>query len=876
MFFRRSLHRIAFVMSSLLLALAAPADAAWQANNDDSLLFDVRLADLRLGDGVRGYQTPNGICINLPDIILALDVVLQVDASQQTLKGWAFDERNSIAIDRPRRTSRVGSRIAPLPTDAVRDTPNGWCVLTAELGRWLGVELIADTSNALLIVRSDNRLPVQSAAERNARREARTDTAPAPALAKVDLPYRPWRTPSFDITTSLSASRSAAGPIRSNRMYEIFSAGEVAWLSSEARLASDRSGTPDSLRMRFYRTDPDARLLGPLRATNLAFGDVDSHATSLVSSSVAGRGFKLGNRPTNLPDRFDTTTFRGDLPTGWDAEIYHNGELLSIACIRKDGRYEFLDVPLHFGANDFEIIRYGPQGQVRRESHRLMVGAQSVAPGKIQWWAGATRDQQDLISWRPRDVIGNTWRVASGGELGIDKRTSIGLSSQSIAIAGTRTTFVELLARRSLGTALAEVSGATDLNGGKILRAEILGRILNTNFALETLQNRDFRSERIDPTLRARQSLAINRTMKIASHILPIHFDLSAIDRIHARNLAANARIGLNTRHIAASIEVGWRRQRTPLGPPSSDAGQVGLLLNSHIGPVRLRGGMRWRVSGECRFEDADLAAEWSSARGDNWRIDMAYGRNDRILRSGLSYTREFPKFALALAGQAASDGSLASQMTLLFSLGNDARGRLSRVTAVRQTSGGQVIARVFRDTNANAVRDPDEPFLDNVGIRVANVPQPVAGRENAQFAAISGLPPFVPVAIAVDTASLIDPLDEPSTDGVLITPRAGVTTRIELGVASSGGLEGMLRPPASLSAASLTLELINPDGRTAAVTRPDFDGFFQFERLRYGRYQLIARGRGAQIYRAAVGEIVITAQKPTVRIGSVHLEPGP
>src|SRR3546814_18132484 len=74
---------------------------------------------------------------------------------------------------------------------------------------------------------------------------------------------------------------------------------------------------------------------------------------------------------SDLPDAFDKTTFRGDLPAGWDAELYRNGQLLAFTSPNGDGRYEFIAVPLQYGSNRFEIVLYGPQGQkIGRTSSR--------------------------------------------------------------------------------------------------------------------------------------------------------------------------------------------------------------------------------------------------------------------------------------------------------------------------------------------------------------------------------------------------------------------------------------------------------------------------------------------------------------------------
>ena len=46
----------------------------WAPNEDDRWLFDLRSGQYRLGDGVRGYQTPQGVCVDLADMVLALDL----------------------------------------------------------------------------------------------------------------------------------------------------------------------------------------------------------------------------------------------------------------------------------------------------------------------------------------------------------------------------------------------------------------------------------------------------------------------------------------------------------------------------------------------------------------------------------------------------------------------------------------------------------------------------------------------------------------------------------------------------------------------------------------------------------------------------------
>ena len=119
--------------AAMLLALCAggvaasapPATApAWTADPDDQFLLDVHIRQLRLGDGVRAYNTPEGTCVVLGDFLTTLDVPMHIDLTAKKASGWAFKESNRITIDygaldrqlrREDRADRARDRSAKLP-----------------------------------------------------------------------------------------------------------------------------------------------------------------------------------------------------------------------------------------------------------------------------------------------------------------------------------------------------------------------------------------------------------------------------------------------------------------------------------------------------------------------------------------------------------------------------------------------------------------------------------------------------------------------------------------------------------------------------------------------------------------------------------------
>jgi hypothetical protein len=82
---------------------------AWTANSDDQFLLEVRIRQLRLGDGVRAYNAPEGTCVVLGDFLTTLDVPIKIDLEAKRASGWAFKETNAITIDYARMTASYGT-----------------------------------------------------------------------------------------------------------------------------------------------------------------------------------------------------------------------------------------------------------------------------------------------------------------------------------------------------------------------------------------------------------------------------------------------------------------------------------------------------------------------------------------------------------------------------------------------------------------------------------------------------------------------------------------------------------------------------------------------------------------------------------------------
>src|SRR3954447_1753764 len=92
----------------------APQAAGWKADPDDQYLLDVNIRQLRLGDGVRAYNTPEGTCVVLGDFLTTLDVPMRIDIAAKKASGWAFKESNRISIDYAAAIASYGGKQEPI------------------------------------------------------------------------------------------------------------------------------------------------------------------------------------------------------------------------------------------------------------------------------------------------------------------------------------------------------------------------------------------------------------------------------------------------------------------------------------------------------------------------------------------------------------------------------------------------------------------------------------------------------------------------------------------------------------------------------------------------------------------------------------------
>jgi hypothetical protein len=105
------------------------------------------------------------------------------------------------------------------------------------------------------------------------------------------------------------------------------------------------------------------------------------------------------------------------------------------------------------------------------------------------------------------------------------------------------------------------------------------------------------------------------------------------------------------------------------------------------------------------------------------------------------------------------------------------------------------------------------------------------------------------------------------------------VPAQVEIGLVSSGDIEGAIVKNGGLGFEGVDLELLDPSGSVVSTARTDYDGYFLFEGIPYGTYRVRIAKSSAEAM--GVGQdlklqTTVDDQHPVARLGTTQLQPQP
>ena len=836
---------------------AAPAGAPIQPESDqidpaNLLLFSLQLDKLTLTDGLAAYGDDTDPLLPVGELTRLLEMDVEVLPAEARILGRIGQARRSLVVDLKTGTARDGARSIPLAAEDVAVTPTEIYIRASALQRLLPMTFEVSPEALSIDIKAEEQLPIQLRQERIARLRSLTNDPVAQANESllIERPFGLFSMPGFDIQVATGGQNHDPNyPLR----YDVRAAADLLYGNFQGFLGSDETGAPSAARVLFERRSLAGDLLGPLKARVVSVGDVFTPALPLGPRGLGGRGFAVSTVPLDETNIFNRVDLRGELPIGYDVELYINDVLRSGQNTPAEGRYEFLNVPLSPGVNIVRIVTYGPRGERAEQTRIINVGGGLLPRGKANFEFGLVEQNTSVISFENSGGIDAS--VRRGGYRGV-ATVNYGLTSVLTLSGGAALmpvgddkyrTIYDLGVRTSLFGFSAQIDGAADDRGAYAGFVGMAGEVAGASVVL---RHAEFRRGFLDengpgfelnrPTLR-RTELSADASLEFAERLIPISARAARYQYVDGTlNYTASLRASSTIGNFLASTGLEYERTETAV---TNYQRLTGFLAASTFRDYawQIRGTLDYDILPEAKFRtlaisaDREITPTWGLRLGLGQPLDDLDGTNlmvasiHRLAMGDLSLEGEYNN----------SDGSWRLGAQLSFGLSYNPARRRYQMSRTGPGAGGSILFHAFMDDNGNGVFDPGEAPVKDVVLE-GGIRRAVTDETGQVFISGVGAGPTARLAVSLDQIENPAVKTPPAT--LDLRPRPGVTMRIDYPMQPTGDVvvRLMLRRPdgSSVGLAAARLQLVDEHGRKFEGAT-EFDGTAIFTSIPIGKYRV-------------------------------------
>lgn len=833
------------------------------------LLLEVTLGGERLVDVLNAYEFRGEILVPLGEMARVLTVAVTVDQESRTASGFLLRQERSFRLDLARGIVIFSDHKESYDQRIVRWIDGDIYAPIRLLQRWWPIDFNLELAALRLNVLPRERLPLQAKLEREQKRKHFINGVSAvhnPGYPYLRSPYGILSAPFIDNTLALDL-RSTDGEVTTNAAYSAFLTGDLLGMEAAAYLGMSKQDPNPDARITFARHDPDAQLLGPLRARSVMLGSIGVPAfENVLRGAGVGYGVLATNRPLNLPSSYRSQTLRGELPPGWDVTLYFNDALIGFQQARSDGLYEFSDQPLVYGRNEFRLVFNGPLGQTRVERQVFQLDQALTQPGEFFYTAAGQRERDGRIR--------QTLQI----DVGIFKDTSVTLGGIYVdAGAGSSgRAYVNAGVRAAISGAMINIDHVREVNGGHLTEVGVRTSIAGVSIDATRVWMSDFHSEFFDwqsDPLKGRDRLRMTATVSLTDRLkLPMALDVERQQYASGREaLEVQQRLSVNILNTSLTNMLEWHNEEGP------DAISGVLQINRRVAGVGLSGQMVYSIQPQARLNSFAVTADKSL--GDSERAHLGVLRDfdgrKTIVTAGLN--RNFGGFGLGLSGLFADRRNYGIGIQFFASLHRDPwSGRV--VSDWRPLAGsGMVAAQVFIDDNRNGLFDRGEDPVEGVGFKINGGGRHPARTTAGGVALLHRLTPKDYIDVELDVATLEDAQLQPAVPGVRLLPRPGRAQKISFPLQMTGEIDGtvkLIERGKSRGIGNALVELLDERGDLIGSTRSASDGFYVISGVRPGKYRLrISPGQTRDLGLAIGSETIVTMPADPDFISGIDLE---
>lgn len=816
-------------------------------SDDEQLLFQLLLGPVILSDSFPGFPAKDGMLLPLGELCRELDLAVQVEPDRGLAEGFLVEEKRRFRLDVGAGTVTLGGKVQAFDTSFLEVHGDDLYLDTRLLAQFLPVDITVARRLSGIILKAREVLPLQARWKREGEAaRLRTETHGVVYDPMPD-PYHLAQLPAVDATFGLQGARASAGTKAITTQASVLASGDLLGLSTIAYANAQDPGGVSDFHMTAGRRDPHDGLLGPLHASAYEVGEILTPGLNLLAGASAGTGLRVTNQPLQNQNTFDRHSFQGDLPPGWQVELYQNQGLVAFQASRPDGRYEFLNIPLTFGLNSFRLVFYGPQGQRREETATFDVSQSQTPPGKFYY---------ELASTEPRDLFGR--RTELQASYGLTGQLAAQFSAAAITLDGVPHQYAEVGLQGFSKPLSGSFTYTQDSRGGSAAEVALRTRLGPISVVAKDAELLDgFQSEIFlltDGQVRRRTTLELATPVPTASK------PWFAMDFQGYRDqlVTGGASENLNF-HLTSSLDgYYFSNQIARVGSAEGGAGALatnGLFLVSKVlGQSDLRAEADYTLTGGRRLQTLTLGTDLNAFPPYTIQAALSHAVTSRDTTLNLGVVRTQGAYGFGGSLLYSRLNGLSVNVSLRLGLVREPREHHIFTRAQGEANFGAVSAMAYLDTNGNGQRDPEEKPLPGVGFLVNGSGQTrVTDRNGVAF--LEGLPLNVDANIGVNAGTLEDPLMRPERAGVRVTPRAGHVVMLDVPIVLFSEISGtayLMKNGRKEELPGLRLELLDHAAKVIKSLRTAYDGFYSFGDLPPGTYTLVVDEAIAKRHKAA------------------------
>lgn len=827
------------------------------ANRDDLLLFSVQLDGATISEALTGYGDPADPLLPLGELSRLLELPLDLDVANGVASGRIGESQRPITIDLKSGQALIGGKVVALiPPDSLI-TETDIYLRASLIAKLLPLRITAAGDEMVLTLEATEKLPVQAQRERLARMAGLVgEPQQQDDALRVATPYRWISAPAFDFTSELGYN-SDGGNARGGRSitrFEARVAGDLLKAGLSAWMATDDSGNPVSARVAFTRRSEDGRLLGDLGGSMASAGDVFTPPQVIGARSVGGAGVVISSSRIDEASVFQRINLRGELPLGYDAELYVNDILRSAQRgATAQGRYEFNDIPLVRGRNAIRIVLYGSRGERIERTRVVNVGGGQLAAGKTTVDLGIVSQDRTLINLSDanlsgfskgkgdlRAVLSVAHGLTEGLTLagGLSRFTDFGGVAHTVGSVGTRSSLLGLAVQSDL---------ASDFGGGMAASLGLAGRVRGVSFLGRHVEYggrfADEASTAFDASrpMRRYSELVFDLAVPLPGSLgLPLSGRFDRAEYIDGGStMTARARTTANLSDTLLAIGADFSRRTQPGFKDTRIAANFAAMWLIDY-KWQLRATADVGIKPEARLETLGLAAD--RVIGERYSLRLGATRNfsarDTALQAAV--TARLPFASATLGGDwSTSQNRWRVGLQLNFGFARDPLQGHYRMTPPGPANGASAALLAFIDANANGRQDAGEEAVPGVVVTGGGI-KSVTDAQGRAF--ITGLGDGNNAALRADISGTDTVFVAPPPQNIVFAARAGGMTTIAYPLVPTSELVARLRfrrKDGSLNGLSaVKVRLVSPRGEVAHGMT-EFDGTVVFDEVKPGKYAI-------------------------------------